>query len=100
MEKGTLSVIRETAGGPCCNFQRWEAGGNRSEYLAADKVPLVREHVETYQKFEQLVAQYVQVVSEQSRRQRLEDSKKKKLATPATSRPKRSSSPRKRKSAS
>lgn len=24
MEKGTLSIIRETPDGPCCNFQRWE----------------------------------------------------------------------------
>ncbi len=101
MEKGTLSVIRETTGGPCCNFQRWEAGGNRSEYVSAGQVPKVREHLESYRQFESLVSQYVQVVSEESRRQRLEESKKKTSTPPSTtSRPRRSSSPRKPKSKS
>ena len=91
MEKGTLSVVRESARGPSCNFQRWENGRNVSQYVPAAEVPVVREHLAAYAQFTALVDQYVQVVSARSREERLGGVKKKRQ-------PPTSSSPRKPKS--
>ena len=91
LEKGTLSPIRQTPKGPCCNFQRWENGRNVSEYIAAEQVPEVRENLQAHAEFETLVAEYVQLLSARSRQQRLGAVKKKR-------RPRTSSSPRKPKS--
>lgn len=93
MERGTLSFIRETASGPCCNFQRWEAGRHRSEYIPADQVARVRENLEAYSRFEALVREYVDAVSEHSRQQRLAGAKKKR-PTSASASPKRPRSTR------
>ena len=41
MERGTLSVIRQTSQGPCCNLQRRENGRHTSEYIPADQVAVV-----------------------------------------------------------
>jgi hypothetical protein len=91
MEKGTLSVVRESARGPVGNFQRWENGRNVSQYVPADQVPLVREHLAAYERCTALFEQYLQLVSERSRAERLSGVKKT-LHRPA------SASPRKRKS--
>lgn len=71
MEKGTLSTIRETAKGPSCNFQRWEDGRNRSEYVPADQVAHVRKNLQAHATFETLVANYSQALSTRSREERL-----------------------------
>jgi len=91
MEKGTLSTIRQTARGASCNFQRWEDGRNRSEYVPADQVAHVQENLQAHARFEELVANYVQALSTRSREMRLAGGKKK---LPI----KTSASPRKRKS--
>jgi hypothetical protein len=91
MEKGTLSSIRETPRGPCCNFQRWENGRNISEYIPAEQVPNVRDNLQSHERFEALVAKYVQLLSTRSRDQRLAGVQKKRP-------PHNSSSPRKPKS--
>lgn len=88
MERGTLSVLRQSSNGPCCNFQRWEAGRNVSQYVPADQVPLVQENLNAYAQFETLIEQYVLLVSARSREDRLAGVKKK-------HRPPTSSSPRK-----
>jgi hypothetical protein len=77
MERGTLSVIRETPNGPTCNFQRWDGARHRSEYIRADQVPVVEANLARYKEFQSLVDQYVDVVSQQSRQQRLDAGKKK-----------------------
>jgi hypothetical protein len=77
MEKGSLSTIRQTPNGPCCNFQRWEHGRNVSEYVAAEQVPKVRDNLQAHAEFETLVAKYVQLMSARSRDERLGASKKK-----------------------
>ena len=77
MERGTLSVLREGANGPCCNFQRWEAGRNVSQYVPADQVPLVRENLDAYAQFDALIEQYVQLLSARSREERRAGVKKK-----------------------
>jgi len=91
MEKGTLSIIRETPDGPCCNFQRWEGKRHISEYIPARQVPEVRENLQAHAEFEALLAQYVQLVSTRTRDKRLAGVKKKRRMP-------NSSSPKKRKS--
>ena len=91
MEKGTLSTIRQTADGPCCNFQRWEGQRHSSEYIPALQVPKVRENLQAHTQFEALVAQYVQLVSARTRQERLAGVQKKRQMP-------NSSSPKKRKS--
>jgi len=77
MERGTLSVIRQTGHGPCCNFQRWEDGHQRSEYIPAEQVPAVEANLRRYREFQSLVDQYVDLLSRQSREDRLAGVKKK-----------------------
>jgi len=77
MEKGTLSVIRQTANGPAYNFQRWDEGRNRSEYIPADQVSEVAQNLQAYTRFESLVAEYLQSISARSRQERLAGVKKK-----------------------
>ena len=90
MEKGTLSTIRQTAKGPSCNFQRWEQGRNRSEYVPADQVAQVQENLQAYANFETLLTSYVQALSARSREQRLAGSKKKRQTriSPSPKKPK------------
>ncbi len=47
MERGTLSVLRQTPHGPCCNLQRRENGRHLSEYIPAEQVPLVEANLAT-----------------------------------------------------
>ena len=91
MEKGTLSTIRETADGPCCNFQRWEGPRHTSEYIPAHQVPQVRENLQAHTQFEALVAQYVQLVSARTRQERLAEGKKKRQMPNSSSRKKQKS---------
>ena len=91
LERGTLSVLRQSARGPCGNFQRWENGRNLSQYVAAEQVPAVQQNLEAYARAQALFDQYVDVLSARSRAERLAEVKKKRPPRP-------SSSPRKPKS--
>lgn len=77
LEKGSLSTIRQTAKGPAFNFQRWENGRNRSEYIPADQALEVQENLLAHVRFESLVASYVEALSARSREERLTGAKKK-----------------------
>lgn len=77
MEKGSLSMIRQTTQGPTFNFQRWENGRNQSEYIPAAQADQVQENLQAYATFESLVASYVQALSARSRKERLAGGKKK-----------------------
>lgn len=77
LEKGSLSTIRQTAKGPAFNFQRWENGRNRSEYVPADQATQVQENLQAHVRFETLVASYVEALSARSREERLSGAKKK-----------------------
>jgi hypothetical protein len=77
LEKGSLSTIRQTAKGPAFNFQRWENGRNRSEYVPADQATQVQENLQSHVRFETLVASYVEALSARSREERLSGAKKK-----------------------
>jgi hypothetical protein len=93
MERGTLCVMRKGPNGAYFNHQWRENGRHFSRYVPADQEPALRENIDAYQRFDALVHEYVRLVSDQSREQRLAGVKKK---LP----PKSSSSPRKRKSSS
>jgi len=88
MERGTLSVIRESSSGPCCNFQRWEDGQHRSEYIPADQVAVVEANLARHHEFQSQVDQYVALVSQESRENRLAGGKKKR-PTPTFASPKK-----------
>lgn len=77
MERGSLSVIRQTSNGPSCNFQRWSDGRHCSEYIPADQVSRVQENIQAYARFQTLVEEYVDLLSTRSREQRLAGVKKK-----------------------
>lgn len=90
MERGTLSVIRQTSRGPCCNLQRRENGRHISEYIPAEQVPLVEANLARHGEFQAVVEQYVSLVCEQSRQERKAGAKKKRptSASPLPRKPK------------
>jgi hypothetical protein len=77
LEKGKLCVLRQGPSGPYYNLQRWENGRNVCQYVPADQVAAVRENLEAHARFEALTEQYVQILSERTRTQRLAGVKKK-----------------------
>jgi hypothetical protein len=93
LERGTLCILREGPKGPYFNFQWRENGQHRSQYVPSDQEPVVRENVEAYEQFKALVEEYVLLLSERTRAERLAGVKKKR-------RPRTSSSPRKPSSSS
>ena len=76
LEKGKLCVLRQGPNGPYYNLQRWENGRNVSQYVPADQVAAVRENLEAHAQFEALSEQYVQMLSEHTRAERLAGVKK------------------------
>jgi hypothetical protein len=90
MDQGTVSVLRQGPHGPYYNHQCYENGRNVSRYVPLEQVPELKEDLENYRRFQELVKQYVQLQVQKTRAQREEGFKKK------TRRPK-SSWPRMRK---
>ncbi len=86
MERGKLSVIRESATGAFYNLQYREAGKNKTVYVARDQVNQVTENTQNYHKAVELFEQYVDLVSERSRTERLAGLKKNKIH-PKSSKP-------------
>lgn len=76
MERGTLSAFRRSAKKAYHNHQCYENGRNVSRYVREDQVPALQEALEGHARFEQLVGQYVELVVNQTRAERLEGSKK------------------------
>jgi hypothetical protein len=91
MERGKLSIIKESATGPFYKLQARERGKNRTRYVPREQVPAVQEAIQGYKQFQALTEQYAEEVITQTRTAFAADSKKK----PS---PRRSSSPRSRKS--
>ncbi len=94
MERGKLSVIKESASGPFYKLQAREQGTNLTRYVPRQQVPAVREAIEGYRQFQALTEQYAQEVILQTRAAIAAGSKKK----PSSAR--RSSWPKNRKSSS
>lgn len=77
MERGKLSVIKESASGPFYKLQARENGKNVTRYVPRPQVPAVREAIQGYQQFQSLTEQYAQEVITQTRAAIAAGSKKK-----------------------
>ena len=70
--------------GPYYNLQGREQGKTVSRYVPRDQVEAVAEHIANHRKFMAVVEEYTEHVIEQTRRERLEGSKKKTLPPPSS----------------
>ncbi len=62
MERGKISVTRQTPQGPLYNHQTWENGKNVARYVPRDQVAAVQEAIAGFQRFKQLTEDYAQQV--------------------------------------
>ena len=93
MERGTLCILRQGLQGPYYNFQIREHGRHTSQYVPREQAPLLRENIAAYEHFQSLVDEYVRLVSERSREERLAGVKKKRPPQKSSSPSKPRSSP-------
>ena len=77
MERGKLSVMRETQEGCHYKLQAWEAGKNVSRYVPCDQADAVQQAINGYHKFQELTQQYANAVIDQTRAELAAHSKKK-----------------------
>ncbi len=77
LDRGSVSVIRQGQTGPYYNHQCYENGRNVSRYVPAEQVPELQAAIADYQRFQQLVQQYVELLVQRTRDQRQAGSKKK-----------------------
>ena len=77
MERGKLSVIKESSAGPFYKIQARENGKNVTRYVPREQVAAVQEAIEGYQRFESLTDRYAQQVIAQTRQAIAAASKKK-----------------------
>ena len=87
MEKGKLCVIRQGPDGPYYNHQTWENGKNTSRYVPQPEVEAMQQAIAGYQEFATLTDQYVQLMVEKTRAERVAGVKKK-IPLPRSSWPK------------
>ena len=71
MERGKLSAYsveeRSGATGPYHKLQRWEDGKNHTRHVPAEEVPAVQAALAGYTQFQNLTAQYAEVVISETR---------------------------------
>jgi hypothetical protein len=79
LDRGTLSVIRQGPEGPYYNHQCYEQGRNVSRYVPAEQVADLRAALDGYRQVQTLLAEYVQLMVEKTRAERLANAKKKTL---------------------
>jgi len=79
MEPGKLCVLRQGPNGPYYNLQWREQGQALSRYVPADQVEMLAQHTANYQRFQNLVDQYAQLIIERTRAERAAGFKKKTL---------------------
>jgi hypothetical protein len=77
LARGTVSVIRQGPQGPYHNHQCYENGRNVSRYVPQEQVADLKEAIDGYHRFQQLVEQYVELMVEKTRAEREAGSKKK-----------------------
>jgi hypothetical protein len=85
MERGKLSVIKESASGPFYKLQARENGKNVTRYVPRDEVPAVQEAIDGFQRFQALTEQYAQLKIQETRAAIAADSKKKPIAQVSSS---------------
>jgi hypothetical protein len=79
MEPGKLCVMRQGPTGPYYNLQWREDGKAISRYVPSDQVEAVAQNTANYEQFQALIAQYAQLIIEQTRADRTAGVKKKTL---------------------
>src|ERR1044071_6178894 len=67
MERGKLSVMRDTSTGTAYKQQAWEDGKILSRYVPPEQSTAVQEAVDGYQRYQTLTEQYAQLRSEERR---------------------------------
>lgn len=77
LERGTVSVIRQGPEGPYYNHQCYEEGRNVSRYVPLEQVSELKQAIDGYHRFQQLVQQYVQLMVEKTRAEKEAGLKKK-----------------------
>ena len=77
MERGKLSVIKESSAGPFYKIQAREQGKNLTRYVPREQVGAVQEAIEGYQRFKSLTEQYAQQIIDRTRQAIAAGSKKK-----------------------
>ncbi len=77
LDRGTVSVIRQGPQGAYYNHQCYENGRNVSRYVPGEQVADLKDALASYQRFRQLVDQYVELMVEKTRADRQAGSKKK-----------------------
>ena len=77
LDRGTVSVLRPGPQGPYYNHQCYEKGRNVSRYVPAGQVPDLQAAIDGYRQVQELMAQYVQLLVEQTRAERAASAKKK-----------------------
>ena len=77
MEPGKLCVMRQGPNGAYHNLQWREDGKAISRYVPSDQVEAVTQNTANYEQFQALVAQYAQLIIEQTRAERTTGFKKK-----------------------
>jgi hypothetical protein len=77
MEPGKLCIIRQGPNGPYYNLQCREQGKTLTRYVPPDQLEVLSQHTANFEKFQQLVGQYAQLIIEQTRAERSTGLKKK-----------------------
>ncbi len=77
MEPGKLCVMRQGPNGPYYNLQWREDGKAISRYVPSNQIEAVTQNTANYERFQALVAQYAQLIIEQTRAERSAGFKKK-----------------------
>ena len=85
MERGKLSVLRESPSGPFYKIQARENGKNVTRYVPRDQVVATEEAVQGYQKFQDLTEQYAELKIQETRAAIAAGSKKKNPLPPSSS---------------
>ena len=67
MERGKLSVIKESAAGAFYKLQAHENGRNHTRYIPREQVPAIQQAIEGYKQFQSLTGQYAEEVITQTR---------------------------------
>ena len=71
MERGKLSSYefpeRSGATGPYHKLQQWHEGKNQTRYVRTDELPQVQAALDGYQQYQELTAEYADVVIQETR---------------------------------
>ena len=77
LERGTISIIRQGPQGPYHNHQCYENGRNVSRYVPPEQVADVKAAIDGYHQVQAMMAQYIQLMVDQTRAERAAGFKKK-----------------------